>query len=190
MASCVFTGAAQTTHRKSMSAHRQAHSQLANVNTKLDLSAINEKVKEEIAQRESGEEIESAERAMIGDLLKEARRHIGKPYRHGMKGPNAFDCSGFSSYVYLQFGYKISPASRAQFTEGVKVDRKHLKAGDLVFFSSRSSGTNVGHVGIVVSANNSTGEFKFIHASIKGVKIDDCRGYYENRYIGARRIIQ
>ena len=71
---------------------------------------------------------------MINDLLAEANKHIGKPYRHGMKGPNAFDCSGFTSYVYKQFGYSISPASRIQYTDGVKVDRKHLRKGDLVFF--------------------------------------------------------
>ncbi len=107
-----------------------------------------------------------------------------------MKGPNAFDCSGFTSYVYKQFGYKISPASRIQYTDGVNVDRKNLRKGDLVFFTSRSSGKNVGHVGIVVSADNETGKFKFIHASIKGVKVDECAGYYEGRYVGARRIIE
>lgn len=106
-----------------------------------------------------------------------------------MKGPHAFDCSGFTSYVYKQFGYKISPASRIQYTDGVKVDRKDLRKGDLVFFTSRSSGKNVGHVGIVVSADNETGAFKFIHASIRGIKVSACEGYYANRYVGARRII-
>ena len=71
----------------------------------------------------------------------------------------------------------------------MSVDRKHLRKGDLVFFTSRSSGSNVGHVGIVVSADNATGSFKFIHASIKGVRINECEGYYEKRYVGARRII-
>ena len=63
------------------------------------------------------------------------------------------------------------------------------KNGDLVFFTSRSSGKNVGHVGIVVTANNETGEFTFIHASLKGVKVSECEGYYERRYVGAKRII-
>ena len=107
-----------------------------------------------------------------------------------MKGPNEFDCSGFTSYVYKQFGYTISPASRIQYTDGVKVDRKTLRKGDLVFFTSRSSGRNVGHVGMVVSADNETGSFKFIHASIRGVKISSSdEAYYAKRYVGARRII-
>lgn len=174
-----------------LSAHQQAHKrQLASVNSKLDMSVVNNMMKAEIEKREAETTIANETKILLGDLLKEAGKHIGKPYRHGMKGPKAFDCSGFSSYVYRQFGYNISPSSRTQYTEGKKVDRKNLREGDLVFFTSRSSGKNVGHVGIVVSADNATGSFRFIHASIKGVKIDDCKGYYEGRYVGARRIIE
>lgn len=126
---------------------------------------------------------------MISDLLSEAHRYIGRPYVHGAKGPKAFDCSGFTSYVYRQFGYTISPSSRAQYTEGTNVERNDLRKGDLVFFTSRRSGKNVGHVGIVVSADNESGDFKFIHASVKGVKVSDFEGYYLGRYVGARRII-
>lgn len=177
---------AKNTHHK---AHRQM---LANVkSSKLDRSVVNDLLKNDIAKRESevlkGESAEHQQ--LVADLLKEANKHLGKPYRHGMKGPYAFDCSGFTSFVYKQFGYSISPASRIQYTDGEKVDRKNLRKGDLVFFTSRSSGKNVGHVGIVVNADNETGAFKFIHASIRGVKISECEGYYANRYVGARRII-
>ncbi len=192
-----MSAAAQTTnqanHNGATSAHRKAHREmLANVkSSKMDRSVVNDIIKNDIAKRES--ELVKAESAehqqLIADLLTEANRHLGKPYRHGMKGPHAFDCSGFTSYVYKQFGYSISPASRIQYTDGVKVDRKELRKGDLVFFTSRSSGKNVGHVGIVVSADNETGAFKFIHASIRGIKVSACEGYYANRYVGARRII-
>ena len=175
------------------SAHRKAHQeQLANVkSSKMDRTVINDLLKEDVAKRESEyiANVSPENQKLINDILDEANKHIGKPYRHGMKGPNAFDCSGFTSYVYKQFGYSISPASRIQYTDGVSVDRKHLRKGDLVFFTSRSSGKNVGHVGIVIKANNETGEFEFIHASVKGVRINSCEGYYANRYVGARRII-
>lgn len=181
------------TNSSAKSAHQRMHQQqLANVkSSKMDRSVVNEIIKEDIAKRESeaATSMSAESRMLAADLLKEAHKHIGKPYRHGMKGPNAFDCSGFSSYVYKQFGYSISPSSRVQYTEGKKVDRKNLRAGDLVFFTSRSSGRNVGHVGIVVEANNETGDFSFIHASLKGVKVSTCEGYYEGRYVGARRII-
>ena len=126
---------------------------------------------------------------LMGEFLPEGRPSTGYRAVQGAKGPSAFDCSGFTSYVYRQFGYKLSPSSRAQYLEGTPVDRKDLRKGDLVFFTSRSSGKNVGHVGIVVSADNETGKFKFIHASIRGVKISDFEGYYVGRYIGAKRII-
>lgn len=176
------------------SAHQRIHEQqLANVkSSKMDRTVIDNMLKDDISKRESEmvSNLTGEKMQLVNDLLAEASKHIGKPYRHGMKGPNAFDCSGFSSYVYKQFGYSISPASRAQYLEGKAVDRKDLRKGDLVFFTSRSSGKNVGHVGIVVEADNVNGDFKFIHASIKGVKISTCEGYYEGRYVGARRIIE
>lgn len=179
---------AQTNSVKS--AHAKAHhQQLANVRSRMDKSVISDFIKNDVARKETKSIVSTENDIMLTDLLKEANKHIGKRYVHGAKGPNAFDCSGFSSYVYRQFGYNISTSSRAQYNEGVAVDRKNLKKGDLVFFTSRNSGKNVGHVGIVVSADNETGNFKFIHASIKGVKISNYEGYYVGRYIGARRII-
>ena len=191
VAACCVGGGAET-NKKTLRTHQQMHrEQLANGNSRMDRNVINGLIKEDVSKRESKvvASLSLESNRMIEDLLKEASRHLGKPYRHGSKGPKSFDCSGFSSYVYKQFGYSISPSSRAQYTEGEKVDRKQLRKGDLVFFTSRRSGRNVGHVGIVTSANNETGDFKFIHASLRGVKVSSCEGYYEGRYIGARRII-
>lgn len=184
---------AQTTsnHNTARNAHQNAHKELmANAKKGIDKSVIKEQLSKEIVARENVNELTAESSRLIDDLLAESRTHIGKRYVHGAKGPSAFDCSGFTSYVYKQFGYSISPSSRAQYLEGTPVDRKDLRKGDLVFFTSRSSGKNVGHVGIVVSADNETGHFKFIHASIRGVKISDFEGYYVPRYIGAKRIIE
>lgn len=171
-------------------AHEKAHqAQLANVQNRMDKNVINDFIKSDVDKREHISSVSPESSQLIADLLKESNKHIGKRYVHGAKGPNQFDCSGFTSYVYRQFGYSISPASRAQYTEGVEVKRDDLRKGDLVFFTSRRSGKNVGHVGIVVSADNQKGTFKFIHASVKGVKISEFEGYYVPRYIGARRII-
>lgn len=182
-------------HRAARSAHSAAHQELlANAKSRIDRQVISDMVKTVVEAREqqtlpAEASISPESSRLIDDLLDEGRTHIGKRYVHGAKGPSAFDCSGFTSYVYRQFGYSLSPSSRTQYTQGTPVDRKHLRKGDLVFFTSRSSGRNVGHVGIVVSADNETGNFKFIHASIRGVKISDFEGYYVGRYIGAKRII-
>lgn len=173
------------------SAHNATHQALlANHKNKLDKSVINDLIKNDIASRDVVNVVNSETSMLLTDLLKEAGKHMGKRYVHGAKGPNQFDCSGFSSYVYKQFGYSISPSSRTQYTQGTHVDRKNLRKGDLVFFTSRRSGKNVGHVGIVTEADNEKGTFSFIHASVKGVKISDYEeNYYKSRYVGAKRII-
>ena len=189
ISTCLLSVNGQTTKKKS-SIHSKAHKeQLANVKSRMDKSVISNMLQEEVALREKENSLSKESDILLSDLLKEANKHIVKRYSHGAKGPSAFDCSGFSSYVYRQFGYNLSPSSKAQFTQGEKVDRKNLRKGDLVFFTSRSSKGGVGHVGIVVSANNETGSFKFIHASNSGVRISDCAGYYEGRYLGGRRIV-
>ena len=124
------------------------------------------------------------------DVIRAAMKYMGRPYRHGMAGPNLFDCSGFTSYIFSQFGISLSRDSRAQYTQGVSVGRKDLRIGDLVFFTSPGSGRGIGHVGIV-SKVESDGNFYFVHAARRGVVEDSFRAsaYYYNRYVGARRVI-
>lgn len=165
------------------------HEQLADNKNRMDKEIINSMVRGDVGRRETIGDLSAESSRMINDLLLEAQKHIGKKYVHGTHGPNTFDCSGFTSYVYKQFGFNISPGSRMQYTQGTPVARNDLRKGDLVFFTSRSSGKNVGHVGIVWEADNEKGTFKFIHASIRGVRISDFEGYYVPRYVGAKRII-
>ncbi len=129
--------------------------------------------------------------ALAMRMLSEAERHRGKRYQMGSTGPNTFDCSGFTSYVFAKFGIKLERMAAAQYTQGHSVDKKDLRPGDLVFFT-RSSVRGVGHVGIVYSVDKRRGSFKFIHASVsKGITIDDfgTSAYYIKRYVGARRIL-
>ena len=130
--------------------------------------------------------------ATINCLLDEAVRHIGARYRSGSKGPNAFDCSGFTSYVYRQMGYdNIGASSRDQYARNIPVSRSEMQRGDLVFFTSPNSGRGVGHVGIVVDVDPITRSFNFIHASSSsGVKITNSNdGFYARRFIGVRRVM-
>lgn len=176
-------------------AHELAHkAQLANAKSAIDKSVIMDFIKSDIEKRENIEPIASLIShemdIMLDDLLAEAKSHIGKRYRSGGKGPSAFDCSGFSSYVYRQFGYSLGASSRDQYLQGEEVKEKDLRKGDLVFFTGRNRKRGVGHVGIVVKADNEKGTFTFIHASTsQGIRIDTNTGYYEGRYLGAKRII-
>ncbi|MCM1292939.1 MAG: C40 family peptidase [Bacteroides sp.] len=122
-----------------------------------------------------------------------AARFLGTRYVLGATGPKAFDCSGFTSYVYKNFGITLNRTSRDQYRQGEKVSVNNLRPGDLLFFSSRTAGRgNVGHVAMVVSVNKEDGSCTFIHASVKkGVtyqKFPD-NGYFSRTFIGARRIL-
>ncbi len=189
---CLMAGITQMASAKTPSAHAKAHQhQLAAArNIGLDKSTITKMVEEDIAARENSKAISAATEELLNDLLSEARSHMGKRYSRGSKGPSAFDCSGFSSYVYRQFGYKLSPSSRDQYNQGEKVDRKELRKGDLVFFKGRSIKGGVGHVGIVVDADEK-GNFTFIHAATsKGITVSNCNEpYYASRFVGGKRVI-
>ena len=127
----------------------------------------------------------------INGLLDEAMSHIGARYRSGSKGPYAFDCSGFTSYVFRQLGAgNIGASSRDQYARNMPVSRSEMQRGDLVLFTSPRSGRNVGHVGIVVDVDPITNTFNFIHASTSdGVKISNSNdGFYARRFIGVRRV--
>lgn len=67
------------------------------------------------------------------EVVNYAYKFLGKPYVYGAVGPNAFDCSGLTQYVYNKFGVDISRTTYTQVNVGTKVDRSNLRAGDLVF---------------------------------------------------------
>lgn len=189
---CLMCGMTQIASAKTRNAHAEAHRQqlAAAKNIGLDKSTITKMVEEDIAARENSKALNAETEELLNDLLSEARSHMGKRYSRGSKGPNAFDCSGFSSYVYRQFGYSLSPSSRDQYNQGEKVDRKELRKGDLVFFKGRSVKGGVGHVGIVVDADKK-GNFTFIHAATsKGITVSNCNEpYYASRFVGGKRVI-
>lgn len=128
--------------------------------------------------------------AFTENLMDEAFSHLGARYRSGSKGPSAFDCSGFTSYVFGKMNREIGCSSRDQFAKNTPIKSSEIQCGDLVFFSSPSSGRGVGHVGIVVDVDPLSNSFSFIHASSKGgVKLSKSNeGYYSRRFLGARRV--
>ncbi|QXM05738.1 C40 family peptidase [Crassaminicella indica] len=116
-----------------------------------------------------------------------ANAQLGKKYVYGASGPNTFDCSGFTSYVYRKIGIKLPRTSRGQATVGQKVSKSDLRIGDLVFFDTNGSNNGkISHVGIYI------GNGKFIHASSgrKRILITDLNNdsYYKRAYVKARRL--
>lgn len=72
-----------------------------------------------------------------------AKSKIGSPYVYGAAGPQAFDCSGFTSWVYAQAGKSIPRTSGAQASAGQRVAINALQPGDIVVYYGGAS-----HVGI------------------------------------------
>lgn len=96
-------------------------------------------------------------RAPRSEVVNIAMKYLGAPYQWGASGPNSFDCSGFTSFVYRQVGVSLPRVSRAQINAGQRVNRSDLRPGDLVFF-----GSPIHHVGIYVGGN------RYIHAPRTG----------------------
>jgi len=103
----------------------------------------------------------------VGKVIGIAKKQEGKPYKWAASGPSAFDCSGFTMYVYGQCGVSLphSAAGQATCSVGIEItNRSALQPGDLVFFSNSSS-NRVGHAGIYMGGG------QFIHASSSKKKI-------------------
>ena len=117
-------------------------------------------------------------------VVETAKNYIGYRYVYGAAGPNSFDCSGFTSYVFKLHGVSLSRTAKAQYSNGVAVARGDLQPGDLVMFGPSVSGIN--HVGIYIGGG------QIVHEAnpSRGVTIDTINsGYYNNNYVGARRVI-
>ena len=126
------------------------------------------------------------------DIIDYGMKYLNKPYRYAGKGPNAFDCSGFTSFVFKEFGFNLSTSSAGQDKQVPSIRKKEdLQVGDLVFFEGRAHNGRVGHVGIVKEIL-SNGEFRFLHASTSnGVIVSrSTEPYYSSRYLRGGRILQ
>jgi cell wall-associated NlpC family hydrolase len=131
----------------------------------------------------------SQERALVEWGL----QYLGCPYRSGAAGPSAFDCSGFTSFVYKSLGYSIPRTAVSQYQAKTReiLNVNELRPGDLIFFQDPAVSPNiVTHVGMYI------GNGLFIHAgsgstgSGKMVKVSDFSGgYYYKVLYSAKRVI-
>ena len=133
----------------------------------------------------SGDRIERTSPATGEQVVEFAKKYLGYRYKYGGSSPETgFDCSGFTTYVYAHFGYKLNRTAAGQTQNGIGVPWEELLPGDLLIFSNSSQ--TYGHVGIYI------GDGYFIHAVQTGtpVSITSLWGSnYGKRLKCARRII-
>ena len=110
-------------------------------------------------------------------VVEYAKQFIGTKYVYGGSSPSTgFDCSGFTSYVYKNFGVSLPHSSGGQASVGTAVSKENLALGDLVIYS--------GHVAIYVGGG------QVIHAPRPGKTV--CivpLSQAASNYLGARRVL-
>ena len=144
------------------------------------------------AAQESAPAKQEDPRKVADAIIKEAGRHLGKPYVYGGNGPQSFDCTGFTCFVFRKFGYELSRTSSDQARDGreVKGGIDKYQKGDTIIFGGRAAKKTPGHVGIFIAADSLNKSFTFIHASSSGVTISHIdEPYFAQRFIGVRRIL-
>ncbi len=110
-----------------------------------------------------------------GVAVQEAYNKLGSPYKWAASGPDRFDCSGLTMWVWGKAGVSLPHSSRAQYSSGRKVSKSELQPGDLTYY-----GSPIHHVGIYVGGG------KMISAPQTGdvVKVQNA---FRSDYVGATR---
>lgn len=128
----------------------------------------------------------SVDRSLASRIIDYAKKFLGVRYVYGGSTPKGFDCSGFTKYVFANFGFDLPRVADEQATVGIKVDYDSLMPGDLVFFRTEGSRT-INHAGIYI------GDGQFINSSSGSDKVRISplnEGYYRERFATARRVIK
>lgn len=118
-----------------------------------------------------------------GAVVNYAMQYLGNRYVHGGQSlASGTDCSGFTCYVYKEFGYSLSRTPQGQYTSaGREIDMSEIEPGDVICYSS--NGSTCTHVGLYI------GNGQIIHAanSRKGVIISNYD--YDGIILGVRSIV-
>jgi cell wall-associated NlpC family hydrolase len=127
--------------------------------------------------------------AAASRVLRSAESYIGVRYVWGGNSPReGFDCSGFTKYLFAQYGITLPRTSREQVRVGEAVPASFdaLRPGDLMFFAE--PGQAISHVAIYA------GNGRIIHSSssVGGVGYTDLRTgspWFVDYFVAARRVL-
>jgi len=84
------------------------------------------------------------------DIVAQAKKFLGTPYKWGGTGPLGFDCSGFVQYVYRQMGKDLPRLASQQATAGQRIGLDKLQVGDLVAWDNSDRNAGADHIAIYI----------------------------------------
>lgn len=77
-----------------------------------------------------------------------AANQKGDPYSYGAAGPNRFDCSGLTLFVYKKVGKSLVHNAAGQYRQTRHIAKTNKRPGDLIFYTSNGSASGITHVAI------------------------------------------
>ena len=115
-----------------------------------------------------------------GDIVAQAKKMLGTPYKWGGSGLLGVDCSGFVQYVYKQMGKDLPRMSNQQANAGQHISLDKLKTGDLVAWDNSDRNAGADHIAIYI------GNGQIIEAAKPGTNVKISNLYDQGRAWGVR----
>ena len=121
----------------------------------------------------------------LGKMVKELN---GSPYVWAEEGPDHFDCSGYTYYMYGSMGIELPRVAREQAKVGKYIKPAQLQYGDLIFFdTTKKRNGKITHVGMYLGdgwfTHASATEYEIIYSNLRTSK------YYKKRLRICRRYL-
>lgn len=112
----------------------------------------------------------------------------GSPYVWAEEGPNNFDCSGLTYYMYGSMGIEIPRVAREQAKKGKRIKVNELVYGDLIFFDTEKRRRGrITHVGMYLGngwfTHASTIKYEVVYSNL------NTSTYYKQRLRVCRRYL-
>jgi cell wall-associated NlpC family hydrolase len=126
------------------------------------------------------------------EFVQYAKTFIGTPYKYGSStAANGLDCSGFILVVFGHFNIKTPRTSKDFTNEGVDVDLKDAKPGDIMLFTGSDNSTGiVGHMGIVTMAGVVPTFISSTSGKNIGVVESKLTGYWKTHFVKVIRVLE
>jgi cell wall-associated NlpC family hydrolase len=126
------------------------------------------------------------------EFVQYAKTFIGTPYKYGSSTPaNGLDCSGFIMVVFGHFNVKTPRVSKDFTNEGVDVELKNVKPGDIILFTGSDNSTGiVGHMGIITSAGSVPQFISSTSGKNIGVVESKLNGYWKTHFVKVIRLLE